>query len=138
MSRGGARATELPSPPRLAHPRSSFGLLVRTRRTRKPNGSSESEGERLNAGIEEGDRERPVGHRTLLPDELVQLLAGDDSAPVGLHVDTRIVVWRLSVEGHAETYRLPACRSEDEVQVTGVESEADLRPRSERARALPL
>src|SRR6185503_1811953 len=99
---------------------------------------AEGEGEGLGPRVEERDRKGAVFDGAFLADQLIEALAGYHSRSLGVGVGARVRARCLAVEGYAKAYRLAGRRAHDQVEVAGVEAEADLRAGRERARALAL
>src|SRR4029079_19166983 len=80
--------------------------------------------------------EGAVADRAVLAHQLVEALAGHRTRPARRNVDPRLPARLLAVEGHAETNRLAARRTKDEVQVARVEAERNPGSCGKRAGAL--
>ena len=83
--------------------------------------------ERLDAGVEEFDFERPVLDRAGLADQLIQPLPGDGAVAIGVGVDAVVGAGRLAVQRHPEPHRLAVgIRPQHQMQVAGMEAIDDL------------
>ena len=60
--------------------------------------STEREGERLHAGLEELDVELSIGYPSRLSNQLIQALLGDRAFTGVLDVTSMARAWRLSIE----------------------------------------
>ena len=108
----------------IAAPLSSSVALLRLRQFVA---SSERERKRLDASIEEVDRERSIDDRLRLSRQLIQSLLAYGSVATLVDVETVSGARWLAVDRHAESYpALWPWRPQDEVHVTGVEAVEDL------------
>src|SRR5215472_17775668 len=80
--------------------------------------SAERESVGMNARIQELNCERTVTDHVVLSDKLIQTLAVDDALTVHIGVGAVIRARRISVNGHAKSYRFPVrAGAQDEMQI---------------------